>query len=221
MMKFRMLGFLLPMVAVTLTFSQGERLNYEEIQHQISDPHSVYYYPKLLQKYTANDTTLAEREYKMLYYGYTFQDAYNPYELPPHAKKFDKLLIKKKFKKSIKFGQKVLTEQPFNLRYLLRMTLAYSEAGMEEESKIYNHKVVNITRAILQTGDGTTCASAISMNSEADEYFIMQLEGIEYTSRSQTDECDHFITESGNDRFPKGIYFDIRRPLQFMARTEK
>lgn len=45
----------------------------------MTDPASRYYYPKLMGRYEQNETIMNLDDYRHLYYGYLFQEDFNPY----------------------------------------------------------------------------------------------------------------------------------------------
>ncbi|MDE7125005.1 MAG: DUF4919 domain-containing protein, partial [Muribaculaceae bacterium] len=62
--------------------SDGRRIvrpDLETIKSETTDPTSSRYYPKLMQSYLSNDTTLTAEDFRFLYYGYLFQEDYEPY----------------------------------------------------------------------------------------------------------------------------------------------
>ena len=68
-----------------LTFLHGQKMefkapDYVEIQKNIEDKNSEFYYPKLLKRLKQNDTLLTSNQYRHLYFGYTFQKEYQPYK---------------------------------------------------------------------------------------------------------------------------------------------
>ena len=50
----------------------------KDIFEQTLNSESPYYYPTLMMRYLAEDTTLSEKDYYYLYYGYAYSDQYSP-----------------------------------------------------------------------------------------------------------------------------------------------
>ena len=50
----------------------------DDIFEQTINNESPYYYPALMLRYNSGDTTLTEKDYYYLYYGYAFSDDYHP-----------------------------------------------------------------------------------------------------------------------------------------------
>ena len=56
--------------------------DYDYLKTVINDKSSPFYYPKLLKRFAAADTSLSIEELHCLYYGYVLQPDYNPYLHP-------------------------------------------------------------------------------------------------------------------------------------------
>ena len=55
--------------------------NYKEIKKAINDKDSGFYYPELLRRFEAVDTTLTPEQAYYFYYGTATRPDYNPYKL--------------------------------------------------------------------------------------------------------------------------------------------
>ena len=56
-----------------------KKVDFNHVKEVISSPQNAYYYPKLMKAYTTNDTTLSIEAWRNFYYGYTYQEDYNPF----------------------------------------------------------------------------------------------------------------------------------------------
>ena len=54
-------------------------VDFEKIERETLDPNSRYYYPKLVRSFKSNDTIMNFEAYRDLYYGFIFQEDYNPF----------------------------------------------------------------------------------------------------------------------------------------------
>ena len=70
-------------IAVLFTIIQGTPavaqlgpVDIDSVRALVSDPKGAYHYPRLLQRFTELDTTLNDLEYRLIYYGFAFQDDY-------------------------------------------------------------------------------------------------------------------------------------------------
>src|ERR1700754_3390543 len=72
-----------------------------QVEKVVTDPNSENYYPKLLKRYQEFDSTLTLEHYRLLYYGFVFQEKYSGYN--DHKKKEIRDLFQKEdYKKAIK-----------------------------------------------------------------------------------------------------------------------
>ena len=63
----------------------------EQIKRDVTDPHSKYYYPRLMREYERNETIMTLQDYRHLYLGMVFQEDYNPYRKPNKNAEMEKL----------------------------------------------------------------------------------------------------------------------------------
>lgn len=72
-------AILLLAVGVCLGAAQAQQApDDEDIFARTLDEASPYYYPSLMMRYRAGDTTLTATDYYYLYYGYAFSENYRP-----------------------------------------------------------------------------------------------------------------------------------------------
>lgn len=205
------------------------RPDFDSIHSLIKDKSSAYYYPTLFNRYKNNDTTLSEKEFSLLYYGYSFQDNYSPYGRSDANDKLEKLFEKehlsdKDNNEIIKLENKVLEEYPFNLRNINRLITALNDNGDTAAASIQMKKLIGIAKAIFSTGDGRTDTTAMYVISVEHEYDLVYLLGIGQsagqallnTAYGQVDKLE--IT--GGAEF-KEIYFNVSRLFASMENMFK
>jgi hypothetical protein len=56
------------------------KVDRELVKKAVMDKSKPTYYPQLLKRFNAFDTTLSADEYRLIYFGYAFQDAYSGVE---------------------------------------------------------------------------------------------------------------------------------------------
>ncbi len=140
-----------------------QKPDYKAIKDLTSDKSSPYYYDKLFAMYQQDDTTLSLKDYRMLYYGYFFQNGYRPYA-GYYNKAFKKLghiydkknYNKRDLEKVVKFSLQYLETDPFDARKLFDVYTAYELMGDSLSGIPYLKKAMGIAKAILSTGDGLT-----------------------------------------------------------------
>ena len=111
--------------------------NFAEIEKTIKDKDSPFFYIKLLERYTNNDTALTTKEYRYLYYGFSFKDTYLPYGKSDLNDELRKQISEKNTEKIIELEKKVLLEFSFNLRDLNTLTNALDKKADKEQADLY------------------------------------------------------------------------------------
>lgn len=205
------------------------RPDFDSIQSLIKDKSSVYYYPILFNRYKNNDTTLSEKEFSLLYYGYSFQENYSPYGKSDANDKLEKLFEKehlsdKDNNEIIRLENKVLEKYPFNLRNINRLITALNDNGDTATAALQMKKLIGIVKAIFSTGDGKTDTTAMYVISVEHEYDLIYLLGIGQsegqalldTQYGQVDKLEI----KGETEF-KEIYFNVSRLFASMENLFK
>ncbi|VAW27628.1 hypothetical protein MNBD_BACTEROID06-1704 [hydrothermal vent metagenome] len=125
--------------------AQPEKVNYKKIEKSINNKSSLFYYPNLFSRFLANDTTLTITDYRYLYYGFSFQEEYNPYWRSSNIDELNKVYQKKSpsqkdYQRLIKLSDEILSKSPFNLDAILNNFTAYEELSEIEISKKWFYK---------------------------------------------------------------------------------
>jgi hypothetical protein len=214
---------LLSSFLLSISFAHAQRLtieapNYSYIKSEIKNQNSPYYYPKLFQRYLANDTTLNINEYRALYYGFTYQKAYLPYGNPPqdailarYANK-DQLSIADCDTILLNAGQ-LVAKFPFDIHWINRMAYAYHVKGDDLDARLLSYKAKMIIQTIFSTGNGRMVPTAWHVIEVGDEYEIIYMLGLFPLHQTLVGlECDHITVET-NRSGVNGFYFNVKRLL--------
>lgn len=219
------LGTILPLSA-QLHEDAIEVPDMEEIQMLINDSSSPLYYPVLMERYLANDTTLNLAEYRCLYLGYSFQEDYNPYRVVEHTDKLKELYANAEYNQSvcdsiIKYARLAIDDFPFDLRQMNMLVYAYRCKGDKEREALWSYKLKSIVDAILSTGDGQTQESAWYVIYPAHEYDIINRLGLTVTSyKFDKPSFDHLRVDT-NPFKVEGYYFNVSRILTVFEQKYK
>ncbi len=194
--------------------------DFKSIENIVKDKNSVFYYPHLIKRYKENDTTLSDKDYFMLYYGYFFNDDSSSSAFAELSEVNDsiralrsrELSSMEDWKKLIHYSEQFLEQSPFSLETLYMLYVGYQKTGAAGKSRMYEHKLAGIVRAILSTGDGATEESGYFVLQVADEYAMISLLGFEYGGQQSltAQQCD-YLTLKDNESHVKGIYFDVKQ----------
>lgn len=192
-----------------------EAPDYEKISLEIQDSSSIYYYPKLMSRLVAYDTTLTIVDYRHLYYGYIFQKEYQPYWRFSEEDKLIKFyrskeISEKDYDKIIELASHSIKEFPFDLRQLNFLGYIYRLKGNEEMSLKISQRFHGTFAAIMSTGDGKTCETGYHVISVSHEYVFLNLFEFTMTSQALTGDCDYLSVEK-DQRNIDGVYFNIKK----------
>lgn len=193
--------------------------NYEDIKKKTKDPNSVYYYPTLLRRYKANDTTLQKDEYKYLYYGYNYNKDTSMVD-ESVTKRMDTLMRQDSLnlgekKEAIKLARLIIDKEPFELKKINLLHNVYYDLGDTITSELYLYKLRGIIRTILSSGNGKTQQTAYHVIDVSDEYVILSVFG--YRSAGQTllydPPCDKLKLMPNKDNV-EYMFFDATQIFQ-------
>ncbi|OOG71593.1 DUF4919 domain-containing protein [Flavobacterium sp. A45] len=192
--------------------------NYDEIKKEIKDANSVYYYPKLKQKFDSADFTMSMEEKRHLYYGFVFQDDYSAEYTSKNRDKFIEILQKKElneidYDQIISYGDSILKTSPFDLRVLNYQNIAFDKRGITNRMISSSSQIRIITNAILSSGDGLTKESAFYVTTISHEYDILNIIGFEFGGSQSLIKTYDYLTVKENEDKIKGLYFDISPSL--------
>lgn len=207
---------------LTNGFSQEvffQKPNYSGIEKIITNKDSEFFYPTLFKRYLDSDTTLTVREYRVLYYGYLFNESYTPSVSYKYIDSLNSVCNKNKldladYKEIIRYENLILKKFPFNLNDLNYLAYAYSQISDTVLYKQSINKYNLLFETILSTGDGTTEEKAYHVISISHEYDILKGLGLKFGSVQTLTEngCD-YLEVMGNKNNIKGIYFDANMIL--------
>lgn len=123
-------------VAAT-TKPKKEKPDLEEIGRKTTDPSSKFYFKKLRDKFNENDTLMTPEEFRYYYFGYMFQEDYDPYRESAYAESTDSLLAVARAKAakndSIIKARVSRKESPFEINHLYK---EYKEREEREQREI-------------------------------------------------------------------------------------
>lgn len=203
-------------------FSQNQdfvKPDYALIEKNVKDKDSPYHFKKLFSRYTKADTTMTLQEKRHLYYGYSFQDEYEPYERATPHKDLNEILAKEDLTKSdyekiLIHSANILKEYPFSVRMKEYRIFSYKELGMHKEAENETVQASMILDAILSTGDGTTKEKSFYVINTMNEYEIIYILGFEFDGQQELINHQYdYLTVSENSYNLKGLYFEVSRSL--------
>ena len=198
------------------------KIDFDLIKTETTNAESEHFYPNLLTRYVEGDTNLTIEDYAFIYYGNVFTENYNPYGLSKDQSKFMELYREKKYEKAIAYGEKVLKENPVNLKITFKMMVCYHVLEEVEKSKLYAKRYFPVLDCIYKGGDGLSEETAYVVIMVADEYEIMADMKVSMTSQSLVRNTDVITLkeQEGGNKLEK-LYFNVSKPLNKMAEQFK
>ena len=193
-----------------------ERPDLEKIKREITDRTSQYYYPRLMQEFLRNDTLMKIDKYRHLYFGYMFQEDYNPYRSSERALTYDatfsraKKLTRQECDSVIAYAEQALADNPFNLGEMVMLINALRGKGKTNLANIWQYKLNYLLMAIVSSGTGLDEENAWFVIEPQHEYVLLNMMDYSVADHVFYDPSYEYITvvdSRGNDK--GGFYFNI------------
>lgn len=206
---------LLALLALTAWAQEVSAPDYREIRQQIQNSKSPLYYPQLMRRYLQNDTTLTLEQYRVLYYGYTLQEDYVPYQ-GVHQELFDirrKLVQARSDNKlcaeAIKVAQAAFDDNPFDLLAISTMAYSFQQLRDTTAFNLWNDKQTSLLDAILSSGDGDDPYSAFHVICLEHEYEVLNRLGLQIDKDSLCNDRVEYLKVLPNAEDVPGLYFNF------------
>lgn len=184
------------------------------------DSSSPYYYPSLMERYKAGDTTLTEEDYRYLYYGFAFTPDYHPLASIPSEsmtlmalERADAMPNEENMRDVIRCATETMASDPFSPSNLNFLTYAYGALGDTINERINYDRLNKVLAAIRSSGTGLTEKSPMHVIRLSHAADVLGTLGLSVTKRlvvSRTTEYISVANEEGR-RLSKGYYFDYSR----------
>ncbi len=228
-MKKQIIILVTVLAGIITAFSQSEKTakpNYKKIQKDISAKESTFYYPNLMKRFMASDTTMTLDEKRHLYYGYIYQDTYSPYGHSNYTDSLKVLMQKRQLsndelKNVIVFSDSILTKNPFDLRVMNTKLFAYKEFKNDSAFQKTLNKVKIIIDALLSSGNGRKKKTAFYVIKVSHEYDLLNILGFSFGGKQSLIEHYDYLTVAENPQKIEGFYFDVSPSLNSLNKMFK
>ena len=192
--------------------------DYKQIKKAVNIKGGEFYYPELLRRFEAADTTLTREQAYYFYYGTATLPDHNPYKFENYEAVSKALsgdnITEENWRKAAEAIEKQLQSDPTNLRFHVYKQMAYSYV-YGKESREYLDAVFQVNKllsAIMSTGDGRTMESAFHVISVTDEYGFMDILGVSLKSQSLLNnkgQSYDLMELKENSYGLKSLYFNV------------
>lgn len=203
---------LIGLTVLPFCMKSQEPVEYEQMLEIVSNPESDQFYPTLLERFKKGDKELTLDDYRALYYGFTFQDNYRPYDRDPRDFEISNLIASGMDEvttpKLIEISRDYLNDNPFSLKILNYLQNFLAQIDDTTEIDLIQTQYDGILNAIKSSGDGQTEETGFSVNHPSDEYMLLRSFKLKPSSNRFETTYDYFDLEE-NELGIEGIYFDV------------
>lgn len=197
--------------------------DFEQIRRDVTDPNSQYYYPKLMSRYEQNETVMNLNDYRHLYYGYLFQEDFNPYRHNEASTKNESLYFKNKHTRAeldsiITYAEEVLSDNPFDLQQMNFLIYALRARGKVNRANIWQYRLNHLVQAIVSSGTGADEEHAWYVINPRHEYDIVNFQNAKVIGQHYEEPYfDVMEVEKANSKGKTdnvSYYFNIKNMLE-------
>ena len=136
------------------TFNYKE--DFKKVLAKTKDHNDSLFYEKLLDRFTANDTTLTDFEVLALLIGYTANPEYKPYQDLDIERKIYKLNGENKYQEGLALANRFLKTHPLSVKALFEKSYSFHKLVRMDSAQKYLYQGQRIFRAMYFSGDGKT-----------------------------------------------------------------
>ena len=196
-----------------------KKVDFDHVREVISSPNNAYYYPKLMKAYNSNDTTLSIEAWRNFYYGYTFQEDYNPFRESIYSNVVEQLYYKQPHSRAEcdsieKYAEKSLNDNMFDLNQMNFYIYVLKEKKKHARAAVCQYRLDRLIAAIMSSGRGTKEEPWVVIAPEH-EYNIINFLGFVATEHETLDGgIDYIKVQPVAGKSAEGFYFDISRMMQ-------
>ena len=200
-----------------------KKVDFDHVHDVITNPKNAYYYPKLMKAYTSyNDTTMSIEAWRNFYYGYTFQEDYDPFRESVYSNKVEELYYKQPHSRAEcdtieHYAELSLNDNMFDMNQMNFYIYVLKEKKKHARAAMWQYRLDRLIAAIMSSGRGTKEEPWVVITPEH-EYNIINFLGFVATEHETLDGgIDYIKVEPVAGKSAEGFYFDISRMMQIAA----
>ncbi len=217
-MKSKLTFSLVLIVSLTHGQSEFQSVDRNEIKKEVEDTGAATYYPRLLSRFKAFDSSLTNNDYRLLYYGFVFQDTYAG-DGDDRKTEIKAALKNNDFDKASCLSDSVLDTNPVSLsaNYSKALSL-YLKNKADTVFKRYGNRYRHLLEAIVSSGDGLACKTAFKTICVNDEYEVIynyfQVEAV--SGQALLYPCDKISLKPSVYFRESEMYFDTSESMMHL-----
>ena len=200
-----------------------KKVDFDHVHDVITNPKNAYYYPKLMKAYTSyNDTTMSIEAWRNFYYGYTFQEDYDPFRESVYSNKVEELYYKQPHSRAEcdtieHYAELSLNDNMFDMNQMNFYIYVLKEKKKHARAAVWQYRLDRLIAAIMSSGKGTKEEPWVVITPEH-EYNIINFLGFVATGHETLDGgIDYIQVQPVAGKSAEGFYFDISRMMQIAA----
>ena len=200
-----------------------KKVDFDHVREVITNPKNAYYYPKLMKAYTSySDTTMSIEAWRNFYYGYTFQEDYDPFRESVYSNKVEELYYKQPHSRAEcdtieHYVELSLNDNMFDMNQMNFYIYVLKEKKKHARAAMWQYRLDRLIAAIMSSGRGTKEEPWVVITPEH-EYNIINFLGFVATDHETLDGgIDYIKVQPVAGKSAEGFYFDISRMMQIAA----
>ena len=208
--------------AVAQSKLKTRKVDFKHVKEVIENPSNAYYYPKLMRQFLSDDTTMTLEAYRNLYYGYTFQEDYNPFRESVYSNVVEQLYYKQPHSRAEcdsieKYARMSLDDNIFDMNQMKYFIFSLKEKKKYNRAALRQFRLDRLIATIMSSGKGTKEEPWVVIAPEH-EYNIINFLGFVATNHEELGGGLEYITvEPVAGKNTKGFYFDVSRMMEVAA----
>jgi hypothetical protein len=203
-------GLLLFLLIITLTLQA--QVDLQTIKKEVLDKTSAFYYPTLLKRFQASDTTLRLDDFRYIYYGFIFQKNYDPSSIDRLEVKIKDLNQIGDYINAYEIADTILKKYPVSIGTYFEKSYACTNLKRSDE-ELYNRKrYLVLIKTILSNGTGRSTSEAYTVLSYNDMYEVCDYLGLNIKEEKiveMNNQQYYLLIPSKNKQKLKALYFYI------------
>ena len=195
------------------------KVDFEHVREVTNNSKSIYHFPKLLRLFNSNDTSMTIEAYRNFYYGYVFQEDYNPFRESVYSNVVEQLYYKQPHSRAecdsiMKYAGLSLDDNIFDLDQMQYFIFALKEKKRHARAAVRQFRHDRIVAAIMSSGKGTKEEPWVVIM-PSHEYNIVNMLGYVATEhRDEGNGLEYIAVQPKEGKTTQGFYFDVKRMME-------
>lgn len=201
------------------------KVDFDLIKKNTYNPKAAFFYPKLIEQFKSNDTVMTLEAYRALYYGYIYQEDYNPFRESKYSKMVEDLYYKQPHTRAEcdsieKYAELSLDDNLFDFNQMEYYIYALKQKKKYARAAVRQYRLDRLIAAIMSSGRGTETEPWVVISPEH-EYNIINFLGYIATDHKEAIpnklDCIQAKPAEGVEGRERSFYFDVSLMMEQAA----